>query len=322
MGDFGINTRILADRMGSFLSYTTVKGEPDFPEAAAGQLDPRELVETYRFREIGCETMIFAVTGFPLKVSASPHFFNTVFTIEQTNAVYVPIPADSVHSLIQLAEELNIRGVSVTVPHKEAVLPFLSYKSKDVLSIGACNTMVASTQGWMGYNTDALGFSDSLLAFMGKKNLRGRKLTIIGAGGAAKAVAFEVHRLKGKALILNRTVAHARDAALPYRFAWAGLDSQGLELMKRYSDIIIQTTPVGMDPKPDGDPLEFYRFKGKELVMDIVYKPEKTKCLRRAEAAGCRVLNGYDMLLRQARYQYYYYMRKEFPPSLVKRVGF
>jgi 3-dehydroquinate dehydratase/shikimate dehydrogenase len=114
----------------------------------------------------------------------------------------------------------------------------------------------------------------------------------------------------------------AREVALPYNFAWAGLDDQGIELMNRYSDIIIQTTPVGMDPRPEEDPLEFYQFTGKELVIDIIYKPEKTKCLRRAEAAGCRILNGYDMLLRQARYQYGFFMGREFPSSLVNKVGF
>jgi 3-dehydroquinate dehydratase/shikimate dehydrogenase len=322
MGDIGATTRILAERVGSFLTYTAAKGEPDIPPAAPGQLDPQELVESYRFREITPDTAVFAVTGYPLTVSASPLFFNTVFSIEQTDAVYVPIPSESVYSLIRLAEELNIRGISVTVPHKEAVLPFLSYKSDNVVSIGACNTMVASPQGWMGYNTDALGFSDSLLEFAGRKNLRGKRVTIVGAGGAAKAVAYEVHRLKGKALILNRTAVRAREAALPYRFAWAGLDSRGIDRMSAYSDIIIQTTSAGMEPDTDQDPLEFYHFTGRELVMDVIYKPEKTTCLRRAEAAGCRILNGYDMLLRQARYQYSFYMRKEFPPSLIKRVGF
>jgi 3-dehydroquinate dehydratase/shikimate dehydrogenase len=322
MGDYGTNTRILAEYMGSHLSYTTVKGEPDMPIAASGQLDPQELAESFRFREITKKTKIYGVTGFPLKVSASPRFFNTVFSMENIDAVYVPFPADSIQSLIRMAEDLGIAGVSVTVPYKEAVLPFLSYQSEQVTSIGACNTIVASAQGWMGYNTDAQGFSDSLLNFSGLKNLRGRKVTIVGAGGAARAVAAEIHRLKGKALILNRTAARAREVALPYKFAWGGLDSQGVTMMDRYTDIIIQTTSVGMDPRPDVDPIEFYQFTGKELIMDIIYKPEKTRLLLRAEAAGCRILNGYDMLLRQARYQYKYFLRTEFPPSLISRVGF
>jgi 3-dehydroquinate dehydratase/shikimate dehydrogenase len=322
MGEYGRNTRILVEQLSSYLSYTAVKGEPDIPPAAPGQLDPRELAEDYRFREITRNTKIFGVTGFPLKVSASPRFFNSVFTIERTDAVYVPFPADSIESLLRLAEELKISGLSVTVPYKEAVLPFLSVQSDEVKAIGACNTLVAGQDGWTGYNTDAKGFSDSLLGFSGLKNFRGKKITIVGAGGAAHAVAAEVYRLKGKALVLNRTAGKARDVAASYRFAWSGIDPRGIEMMEKFSDIIVQTTPVGMEPNEGEDPIKFYKFTGRELVMDLVYKPEKTLCLTRAAEAGCKILNGYDMLLRQARLQYKYFMGKEFPPSLVRRVGF
>ena len=322
MGEYGVNTRILAEHLGSRISYTTPAGEGDLSPCAPGQLDPKELAELYRFREITAHTKVFAVTGYPLKVTGSPHFFNTVFGIEQTDAVYVPIPADSVHSLIRLAEQIGILGISVTVPYKEEILPYLGDKSEEVSVIGACNTIVASARGWKGYNTDAAGFSDSLLTFMGRKDLRGQRLTIIGAGGAARAVAAEVYRLKGKALILNRTPARAHALAEPYHFAWGGLDSQGAGLMEKYSNIIIQTSTVGMEPAVGMDPIEFYKFSGRETVMDLIYKPVKSRCLKRAEEAGCRILNGYDMLLRQAQLQYAYYMNKEFPPSLISRVGF
>ena len=322
MGEYGVNTRILAELLGSRISYTSAAGEPDLPVAAPGQMDPGELSELYRFHEISPATKIFAVSGYPLKVTGSPHFFNTIFGIEQTDAVYVPIPADSAESMLGLAEEIGIQGISVTVPYKEKVLPYLVNKSSEVQSIGACNTVVMGPQGWIGYNTDAAGFSGSLLSFVQLKDLRRRKVTIIGAGGAARAVAAEVYRLKGKALILNRTVTRARGLAEPYNFAWAGMDSHGADLMVKYSDIIIQTSPVGMEPHPDEDPVEFYTFSGREIVMDLIYRPEKTRCLLRAEKAGCSILNGYDMLLRQARRQYEYYMNKEFPPSLVTRVGF
>jgi 3-dehydroquinate dehydratase/shikimate dehydrogenase len=322
MGEFGVNTRILAEFMGTFLSYTTPKGESDLPLAAPGQLDPKELAELYRFREINSRTRIFAVTGYPLKFSTSPRFFNTVFGIENYNAVYVPIPSDSISSLISLAEELGITGVSVTVPHKETVLSCLSCQSDKVKAIGACNTLVRKAGGWWGFNTDALGFSDSLLEFIGRKNLRGRKITIVGAGGAARAVAFEVNRLKGKALVLNRSPGRAADLALRYGFAWAALDNAGSRMMEKYRDIIIQTTSVGMAPHLDEDPLAFYQFTGREMVMDLIYTPEKTRCLLRAEEAGCKILNGYDMLIRQARYQYGYFTETELSPSLISRVRY
>ena len=321
MGEYSANISILAAHLGSRIAYTFPAGESDLPPAVPGQLTPKELAELYRFHEITPKTKIFAVTGYPLKVSVSPLFFNTIFGIEQTDAVLIPIPADSIQSMIRLADEIGLSGFSVTVPYKEKVLSCLTNQSREVLSIGACNVIVPNPQRWTGYNTDAVSFSGSLLSFIGRKNLQGRKLTIIGAGGTARAVASEVHRLKGKALILNRTVARARILAEPYRFAWAGLDSRGAELMEKYSGIIIQASSAGMAPSIEVDPIDFYKFSGRETVMDLIYRPEKTVCLKRAEEAGCRILNGYDMLLRQLRCHYTFFVDKEFPPSLISRVG-
>ena len=242
MGHYGVCSRILAERFGSYLSYASALSEPDAPPAAAGQLDVRELAEFYRFRNITPYTKVFGVVGRPLKASASPQFFNAVFALEEIDAVYAPFPADSIDDFMELARELGLSGLSVTVPYKEAVLPFLAEQSAEVRSVGACNTLSRCPAGWFGTNTDTRGFSDSLLEFTGRKNLKLRNITIIGAGGAARAVASEVYRLGGKALILNRTVHRARDLALPYKFDWGGLDSGGIEKIHKYQDILIQTT--------------------------------------------------------------------------------
>jgi 3-dehydroquinate dehydratase/shikimate dehydrogenase len=278
------------------------------------------------------------VVGYPLTVTSSPPFFNTIFGIENTDAVYVPFPSDSIDAFMQLAAELGVSGVSVTVPYKEAILPYLSAMSGEAEAIGACNTIVRSAQGWLGSNTDALGFSDSLLEFLEtqrirhktpltlllnkRKDLKGKKVTIIGAGGAARAVAAELYRLGARVLILNRTLLRARDLAALYGCSWGTLDSRGLDLMENFSDIIIQTTPAGMEGNAARDPLEFYSFSGKEAVMDLVYEPELTPFLKRAAAAGCPVRNGYDMLIRQARYQYTQFLKKDFPPQLLSRVKY
>lgn len=331
MGRFGTSTRVMAEHLGSYLSYASPGEEPDIPRAAPGQFDVKEMADLYRFRKITAKTRIFGVTGYPLKATASPLFFNQVFAEEDVDAVYLPFPADSLEDFLDLAGEIGVDGVSVTVPYKEKLLPYLLTQSADVQAVGACNTIVRSANGWLGYNTDAKGFSDSLLEFIGgsapedgqiipARNLRGKRITIIGAGGAACAVAAEVYRLKGKALILNRTTVKARELAGRYHFAWGCIDNQGMELMYRFPDIIIQTTPVGMEGGVDADPVPEYQFSGKEQVMDLIYKPERTIFLQRAAAAGCAVLNGYDMLLRQARYQYRYFMDREFPPALMSRI--
>ena len=107
-----------------------------------------------------------------------------------------------------------------------------------------------------------------------------------------------------------------------YNFAWNRHDSKGIDLIKKYADIIIQTTSVGMTGYEEGDLLEFYRFSGFEVVMDLVYKPERTILLKRASEAGCRVLNGFDMLMRQAQLQYGHFLGVDFPYHLMSRMKF
>ncbi|MDR2517979.1 MAG: type I 3-dehydroquinate dehydratase [Spirochaetaceae bacterium] len=322
MGSLGTPTRILAEQMGSQISYTAVKGEPDLPDLALGQFDPLELAELYRFRNITAKTRIFGITGYPLQVTFSPLFFNTVFGLENIDAVYVPFPTDRLEPFMELADRLGMGGASVTIPHKESILPYLAKSTEEVRSIGACNTIVYGQEGWTGYNSDAPGFSGALLCFIGKKNFKGLRITVIGSGGAARAVVSEIYRLHGKALILNRTSSRARELAGPYRFAWGALDNQGIKEIEKYRDIIIQTTSAGMEGDAEADPLESYAFSGFEVVMDLIYKPERTAFLRRAEAAGCRVLNGYDMLMRQAQLQYGYFINAEFPAHLMTRMRF
>jgi 3-dehydroquinate dehydratase/shikimate dehydrogenase len=326
MGHYGIYSRILAERFGSFLTYSSALSESETP-GAPGQLDVKELSELYRFRKITKNTKVYGLIGYPLKASVSPWFFNTIFGLENTDSVYAPLPTDSAGDLFALAEEMDIQGISVTVPYKETVLDKLASCSEAVNSIGACNTVYRSPLGWYGDNTDCTGFSDSLLHFLDRKNLKKLKITIIGAGGAARAVASEIHRLGGKALMLNRTTQKAKGIASQYDFRWGGLDNQGIELMSKYSDVIIQTSSVGMEghaydlENPSEDPLEDYVFSGKEAVMDLIYTPAETPFLRRAAEAGCRTLNGYDMVIRQACLQYACFMGREIPQQLLARIS-
>jgi 3-dehydroquinate dehydratase/shikimate dehydrogenase len=135
-------------------------------------------------------------------------------------------------------------------------------------------------------------------------------------------VLWELHRQKARVLVLNRNPSRARDLAALYRFKWGGLDSQGSELMEKYSEIIVQATSAGMEGHEARDPLELYKFRGTEVVMDLIYRPEMTQFLSRAAAAGCRVINGRNMLLRQAQYQYKEFMGKELPDQILDRIVF
>jgi 3-dehydroquinate dehydratase/shikimate dehydrogenase len=319
-GPLGVYSRILAEQFGSFLSYASAYSEPDIPITVPGQLDVREMAKLYRFRSITTNTKVYGITGFPKNVARNIHFFNMIFGLEDIDAVYAPFPLDSVDTFMELAAELGVKGISVTVPYKEAVIPFLEGQTTEAQKIKACNTLCHSTYGWLGANTEARGFSDSLLAFLGRSNLKRMKVTVIGAGCAARAVTSELNRLGAKALILNRTVHKARNLASTYKFTWSGLDNRGIDMMDKYDDIIIQTTPAGMEGNDAGDPVAMYSFDGRESVMDLIYRPEKTGFLKRAADAGCRVLDGYDMFIRQAQYQYALFTGKEFPEYLMARL--
>ena len=151
-------------------------------------------------------------------------------------------------------------------------------------------------------NTDIDGFIRALQEFLHVRNLRFKHVAIIGTGGAAHAIANAVHQLHGKACVFGRSAEKAKKLADRYNFQWEILDLASVRILKKYSEIIIQSTSVGMHEGED--PLEFYSFSGNEKVFDVIYVPEKTTLLKRAEAAGCHICNGYDMLRYQAYKQF------------------
>ena len=307
MGAIGLPSRILANRFHSYLSYTSPE-DLDLILKDIGHTDPKTLEEIYHFHEIDDETKLFGITGWPLKYTSSPKLHNDSFKRESINAVYFPFKAEKAIEAIEFADVFGVQGFSVTIPHKEEIIKHLFSYDKKVEKIGACNTVVKQEGLWIGYNTDCTGFSRALLEFTGTKNLKGRKVAIIGAGGAAKAVVYAVKELGGKACIFNRTVSKARALGKKYGFEYATLGSESIPLLKKYSDIIIQTTSKGMgsteESNESNDPLWFYDFYGAEMIYDIIYEPEVTPIMARAQKAGCKVRNGYTMLKYQGEEQF------------------
>lgn len=307
MGPLGLPTRILAAKFNSYLSYTSPT-ELLGNLHEIGHIDPKTLCELYHFHEIDKETRLYGITGWPLKVTSSPLLHNSNFKKNNMNAVYIPFKSESAADAFDFAKTLGIKGFSVTIPHKEAIIKSLDETDNKVDEIGACNTVINRDGKFFGYNSDCTGFEKALLEFSGLKNLKHKKVAIIGAGGAAKAVAYAVSEMKGKACVFNRTVSKARALAEKYGFDFSSLDLDGLSKLEKYSDIIIQTTSKGMassaEPSEENDPLWFYDFKGSELVYDIIYEPETTPVMARAKKAGCRVHNGFTMLKYQGEEQF------------------
>ncbi len=313
MGEYGVPSRILAQQLGSLFCYTSAGGG-GLPIAAPGHLTASNFINTYRAKETGPASSLYALLGgVPILNSLSPQLHNSAFRAMGKDALFFPMPSESIEVALRDMELLGVKGAAITVPLKEDVLPYLASVSTDVQRIGACNTLISTDKGWAGYNTDADGFERSALEFLGREDFKGLRVTLIGAGGAAKSVALSLSRKGAECVILNRTISVARQLARKYGFIWGPLDDRALDIVSKYSDLIVQATSAGMAGGVQGDPLEFYEFSGKEKVFDLIYKPEKTALLARAEAAGCQTINGYKMLRYQASGQYKLWM-SEIPP--------
>lgn len=307
MGPLGLPSRILSAKINSYLTYTSPV-EASERLQTLGHLDPITLSDIYHFQSISDSTKVFGITGWPLNSTLSPALHNKGFEKHNIDAVYVPIRSESVDDAIEFCNEVGVKGLSVTIPHKENVLADLREVSSQVGEIGACNTILNKGDYWIGDNTDALGFSRSLLEFTGTKNIKHWKVALIGAGGAAKAVAYALKTLGAKVCVFNRTASRAKKLAEQFGFKWALLTPENEHMIEKYSDLIVQTTSVGMGSSSpsssENDPIYFYDFKGHEMVFDIIYVPETTPIMARAEKAGCRVQNGFPMLQYQGYRQF------------------
>ena len=322
MGDYGFPTRVLAPRLGSLFCYSS----PPTGNEAQGHVDPRTLDELYGYHRIGKDTAVFGVIGNPVMHSFSPLIHNTGLLAQGLDAVYLPFLVDELASFFHVADSLGVQGLSVTIPYKESVIPMLGYKDRAVAAIGACNTMRRGADGrWEGTNTDAAGFLASLVQAFHGVVPPGQGATVIGAGGASRAVVYTLLDQGVRVLVLNRTALRAQKLAqeLGGRGASvqsAPLDESSVKLMAGFTDLIVQTTKLGMSPNENADPLPGYQFTGAEVVCDIVYAPDTTSFLKRALAAGCTVVRGSQMLLAQAYEQFAFFTGSPFPPGAKERL--
>ena len=323
MGEYGSFSRILAGKLGSWLTYCSPPAGEEADHLAApasaglaapGQLDPGTLVELYRFRGIGPQTVVYGVVGNPIAHSRSPEIHNRAYAALGLDAVYVPFLADDPVAFLKAAEALGVRGLSVTVPFKERVLRLARSAEEEAEATGAANTLLAVAGIWRAANTDVAGFLTPLEREAPALLQPGTGAVVLGAGGAARAVVHALVRRGLRVLVLNRTPARARVLARRFGCAWGGLDEPGLARLSGHSALIVQTTTVGMDGA--GDPLPEYAFRGDEIVYDLVYTPALTPLLARARAAGCRTIGGWSMLRAQAEAQFRLFTGREYPADL------
>ena len=313
-GEAGLAARILAARLGSAICPVSPAGTA----AGPGDPDPETLRDRYRMASIGPDTPVRGVIGDPVMHSLSPVIHNRAMAALGIPGVYLPFPVDDLDAFMVAADILGVTGLSVTVPHKETILPFLATREPVVDRIGACNTLARpdARARWHGTNTDAAGFLAPLALAAAGRPLHGMRAVVIGAGGASRAVVATLVGEGADVLVLNRTPERARELGERFGARWAGLDTAGLALAG-HADLLVQATSAGMG-EGGGDPVPGYRFTGREIAYDLVYAPRETPFLARARAAGCTVIPGIRMLLAQARGQFKLFTGRELPLELIE----
>lgn len=243
----------------------------------------------------------FAVIGDPIAHSKSPDMHSIWYDELNINASYIPIHVEkeSLHHAVESMKLLGISGFNVTIPHKEEIIPYLDELDRTAQKMGAVNTVVRTSDGrFKGYNTDGVGFVKSLHAAVGKSLLE-EQVLIIGAGGAARGIAFALDDAGYSNIsIANRTVAKAGQIAQNISGGKALSLQQAEQMLERYK-IIIQTTPAGMSSSDFELPFSLNRMAADTIACDIVYNPLMTPFLQFAEKKGAKVVTGLGMFIHQ-----------------------
>jgi shikimate dehydrogenase len=252
---------------------------------------PSLLLDEYRFRSLDDGTALYGVVGSPIAHSVSPAMHNAAFAETGLNAVYMPFRAADVDDFMSFARTFDLKGASVTIPHKVAICGRMDATSDLARRIGAINAVRLIDGRWHGDNTDANGFLEPLA----DAALHGTRASILGAGGAARGVAIA---LASRGAIVT---VHGRNRERAAEVAALISGSVGRWPPERGSwDLLVNCTPIGMHPHVEDTPLDRSEL-GAGTVYDIVYNPPKTRLLREAEEAGCRTIGGLEMLVGQAR---------------------
>jgi 3-dehydroquinate dehydratase/shikimate dehydrogenase len=319
MGELGRISRILGRKFGAVLTYGALApGE----ETAPGQVPAIDLRDLYRYRTITSETQVFGVIGKPVAHSLSPAIHNAAFDRLGLNAVYVPFLVDEVGPFIQAFREIEVKGYSVTLPHKEAALLACDVVDPAAQRIGAVNTVVARNGQLHGYNCDYIAALRCLERALGAKRARkrsplaGRRVALVGAGGVARTIAFAVADRGGLVTVFNRTLDRAERLAADV--ARGTLAAPLADLSGAHYDVLVNATPVGMTPNVDASPVPTDALQPGAVVFDTIYTPLETRLIREARARGCTAVTGLEMFVDQAAAQCALFTGQKAPVALMR----
>src|SRR5262245_906971 len=303
MGEHGLATRVLASRFGSAWTYAGGLQE-------IGQLDAQTLLNDLHFRALDESTAVYGLVAGSVSHSVSMAMHNAALRATGRNAVYLPFPAATADDFVSFGRALGIKGASVTIPHKVSLFDRMDEVDAVARRVGAINTIRVSEDGkWVGGNTDVSGFLQPLRE---RVPLDGLRAAVLGAGGAARAVAV--------ALASSGSIVwvHARDRRKAQAIATLTSAQVGpWPPVPGSWDLLVNCTPVGMHPHVDETPIPQDQLTGR-YVYDLVYNPRSTRLLREATAAGCETIGGIDMLVAQAHEQFQWWTGAK-PPAGVMR---
>lgn len=267
---------------------------------------------------ITAKTKICMVIGDPVEHSLGPQKYNTVYQklgIDD-EFVYVAcrVKISDVADFIKGVRAMGIRGVSCTIPHKVEVMKYLDKIDPIAEKIGAVNTIVNDDGVLTGYNTDWIG---AVIPLERITPLKGKTVAMLGAGGAARAIAYGVKERGADLTIYNRTPERARELADA-----VGVKARSLDALNdiKSVDIIINATSVGMHPNETETPLDRQFITDKQVVLDVVYVPYETRLLREAKQQGAQVVHGSEMLLHQGIAQFKLYTGHDVPEDMMREV--
>ena len=291
MGAVGEASRILYKKFGGWATYASSEIGA---QAAPGQLKGSLLKELYRADTLNRSTKVFGVVGNPTGQSKGVFLHNPLFKRAGKNAVYCRFLVKNLAAFMTKVAP-HLAGFSVTIPYKVQMMKYLDSVGRTARAIGAVNTVMHRKKGMFGTNTDAPGALDAIENVL---TVKGKRILIVGAGGAARAIAFEAKRRGGQVVVANRTDQRARDLAHNLGVqstSFGNLDADPY-------DIIVNATPVGMVPAIGQSLLPGRKLRGK-VVFDAVFNPPMTRLLQDAKRGGARIISGVEMYVNQAMMQ-------------------
>ncbi|WP_019006991.1 shikimate dehydrogenase [Cohnella laeviribosi] len=267
-------------------------------------------------------TLLFGVIGDPIRHSKSPVMMNRAFREAGINGAYgaFHVRPDRLGEAIAGIRALGFRGLNVTIPHKIEVMAYLDAIDESARAIGAVNTIVNEDGRLTGYNTDGIGYVRSLKE-EAEPELGGKRILVVGCGGAARGIVWALTREKPASIVLaNRTEERARELAASFA-PDAGVTAVRWEQLREAcadADVVINTTSVGMAPNVDATPIDPAWLAPGAVASDLIYNPLTTAFLRQAQARGCRIHGGLGMFVYQGAYAFEYWTGRPAPVSAMR----